>query len=272
MSDPIPVEIALALRDSASRRGCFGDPIYFFSETGSTNDVAAALAEHGAPEGATVVASAQSSGRGRFGRSWFSPPGAGLYASVVCRNAEVAPFLTLAGGIAIADGVRAATGLPVQIKWPNDVVVEAGTPLRRRKLAGILAEASSGADGLQHVVLGFGINLRSAAYPPELVESATSIETELGRSPDRGAVLAETLAALAALVERLDAGEAGAVLDRWRELAPSSRGVAIEWDTPAGIVAGTSAGIADDGALLVKVGDRIERIISGELRWGQGRS
>jgi biotin-(acetyl-CoA carboxylase) ligase len=62
------------------------------------------------------------------------------------------------------------------------------------------------------------------------------------------------------------------VLDRWRELAPSSRGVAIEWDTPAGIVAGTSAGIADDGALLVKVGDRIERIISGELRWGQGRS
>ncbi|MEP6917562.1 MAG: biotin--[acetyl-CoA-carboxylase] ligase, partial [Acidobacteriota bacterium] len=183
MSEPLPEELAAALRTTASRRGVFGDPVYYFSETGSTNDVAATLAEHGAPEGTTVVASAQSSGRGRFGRAWFSPPGAGLYVSVVCRNAAAAPLLTLAGGVAVAEGVRTATGLPVEIKWPNDIVAEGGAQARRRKLAGILAEASTGSDGLQYVILGFGINLRSAAYPPAIADRATSIEAELGRSP-----------------------------------------------------------------------------------------
>jgi BirA family biotin operon repressor/biotin-[acetyl-CoA-carboxylase] ligase len=169
--------------------------------------------------------------------------------------------------VAVADGIRAATGLPVQIKWPNDVVVEAGTPLRRRKLAGILAEASTGSDGVQHVVLGFGINLRTASYPPGLADRATSVETELGRAPEPGPVLAETLAALAARVAQLAAGDSASVLDRWRELAPSARGSAVEWDTPAGPRSGIAAGISDDGALLVKVGAQLERIISGELRW-----
>lgn len=267
MSDPLPEEIAAALRASAPRRGPFGDPVYFFSETGSTNDVAARLAERGAADGTTVVASAQTAGRGRLGRSWFSPPGAGLYVSVVCRDRAAAPLLTLAGGVAVADGILAATGLPVRIKWPNDVVVEGGVPPCRRKIAGILAEASTGADGLQHVIVGFGINLRSAAYPPEIADRASSIETELGRPPDAGAVLAETLAVLAALYDRLAQGDPSTVLARWRALAPSAHGARVEWDTPHGTTGGTSAGIADDGALLVRMGDRLERVISGELRW-----
>jgi BirA family biotin operon repressor/biotin-[acetyl-CoA-carboxylase] ligase len=268
MPEPLPRELAVALTLCRSRRGPFGDPIYFFSETGSTNDLAAALAERGAPEGATVVASAQTAGRGRFGRQWFSPAGAGLYVSVVCRNAAAAPLLTLAGGVAVADGVRTATGLPVQIKWPNDVIVESGTPARRRKLAGILAEASTGADGLQHVILGFGINLRSAAYPPELADSATSIETELGKAPEIGPVLAETLAALSIRVSELALHKTQPLLARWRELAPSASGTAVQWDTATGTRSGVSAGISDDGALLVKSGSHVERIISGELRWG----
>ena len=268
MSDPIPEDLARALAANAARRGCFGDPLYFFYETDSTNDVAGLLAEHGAPEGATVVALAQTAGRGRFGRKWFSPAGAGLYVSVVCRNHGAAPLLTLAGGVAVADGIRAATGLPVQIKWPNDILVADRTgPARRRKLAGLLAEASSGADGLQYVILGFGINLRPAAYPPELVDRATSIETELGRPADGALVLAETLAIFAGSFDQLVAGDARQVLTRWRELAPSSRGAPVEWDGPDGIVAGVSDGIADDGALLVRVADRVERIISGEVRW-----
>jgi BirA family biotin operon repressor/biotin-[acetyl-CoA-carboxylase] ligase len=267
MSEPLPPDLADALRASASRRGTFGQPMYFFSEAGSTNDVAAVLAAGGAPDGATVVASAQTAGRGRFGRQWFSPAGAGLYMSVICRNAAAVRLLTLAGGVAVADGILAATGLPVQIKWPNDIIVESGTPVRRRKLAGILAEASTGADGVQYVILGFGINLRPAAYPPELVQTATSIETELGRPPETGPVLAETLAALACRIEQLAAGDTASLLMRWRELAPSARGAVVEWDTPAGARSGISAGISEDGALLVRVGPRVERIISGELRW-----
>lgn len=265
MPDPVPDDIAAALAGSSARRGCFGQPLHFFLETGSTNDVAATLAERGAPEGTTVIASRQTAGRGRFGRTWFSPQGAGLYVSLVCRDSAAAPLLTLAGGVAVAEGIRAATGLPAMIKWPNDVV--AGDARARRKLAGILAEASTGAAGLQYVILGLGINLRTAAYPAELADRATSIETELGRAVDAGMVLSETLAAFHALFTRLAAGDRQHVLARWRALAPSSRGAVVEWTTPAGERRGTSAGIDEGGALLVRVGSSVERIISGELRW-----
>jgi BirA family transcriptional regulator, biotin operon repressor / biotin---[acetyl-CoA-carboxylase] ligase len=267
MSEPVPDDVVQALAATASRRGCFGDPIYFFTETPSTNDVAATLAERGAPEGATVFAWSQTAGRGRFGRTWFSPPGAGLYVSIVCRNETAAPHVTLAGGVSVAEAIRSATGLPVHIKWPNDVVVEGIAPARRRKLAGILAEGSTSADGLQYVILGFGINLRPAAYPPELSDRATSIEAELGRHADGAAVLAEMLASFAGWFAQLSRGDSRGLLARWRELAPSACGAALEWDAPHGIVSGVSAGLADDGALLVKVQDRVERIISGELRW-----
>src|SRR5687767_9144179 len=151
MPDVLPSELAIELSRTAAARGRFGDPAYYYSEIGSTNDEAARLAEHGAPEGTTVMASAQTAGRGRFGRSWFSPPGAGLYVSVVCRDRRAAPYISLAGGVAVADGILAATGLPVEIKWPNDIVVDAGRG-RRRKLAGILAEGSTSSEGLQYVV------------------------------------------------------------------------------------------------------------------------
>ncbi len=268
MSEPLPADLAAALVRTADRRRRFGQPAYYFSATGSTNDVAAALAERGAAEGTTVIASAQTAGRGRLGRTWFSPPGAGLYVSVVFRNPRAVPLLSLAGGVAVADGVRAATGLPVRVKWPNDVVVESGRgAVRWLKLAGVLAEASSGVDGLQHVVLGFGVNLRPAAYPPEIGDRATSIESEAGRVPDAGAVLAETLCVLAEYAEAVHAGDARSLLDRWRALAPSARGATVRWDTGNGEMTGVTAGIDETGALLVRAGGRVERIISGELRW-----
>jgi BirA family transcriptional regulator, biotin operon repressor / biotin---[acetyl-CoA-carboxylase] ligase len=271
MPEPLPAEIDEWLRATHARRGHFGEPAYFFLETSSTNDVAAGLAERGAPEGTTVLAFSQTAGRGRLGRTWFSPPGAGLYASIVCRNTLAAPFLTLAAGVAVADGVRAVTGLPCEIKWPNDVVitVSAGR-IRRRKLAGVLAEACTGARGLQYVVLGFGINMRCAAYPPELADRATSIEAELGRAVEPGAVFAESLASFAGHMQQLSVGRTEDLLARWSALAPSARGCAVEWDSPSGQLTGTTAGIDGTGALLVRAGGRLERIISGQLRWSDG--
>jgi len=268
MPDPLPSDLAAALRAVGARRGRLGDPIYYFHETTSTNDVAAAYAERGAPEGTMVIAAAQTSGRGRLGRSWYSPPGAGLYFSVVIRAARAAPFLTLAGGVAVAEGVRSATALPLEIKWPNDVVTRGTSgPSRRRKVAGVLAEASSTADGLQHVILGMGINLSPASYPQDLADRASSIETELGRAVEPGVVLAEVLTALAAELEPLARGEVSGLLARWRRLAPTAMGTAVECDTPRGRAIGIATGIADDGALLVKVGDRVERVIAGEVVW-----
>jgi BirA family biotin operon repressor/biotin-[acetyl-CoA-carboxylase] ligase len=268
MSDALPTEIATGLEHTASRRGALGCPVYYFTETGSTNDVAARLAEQGASEGTLVLASAQTAGRGRLGRQWYSPPDAGLYASLIFRDASTAPFLTLAGGLATAEGVHRATGLPVQIKWPNDViVVDASRPTRRRKLAGILAEGSSGTDGVTHVVLGVGINLRSTAYPPELADRATSIERELGRPVETGRVLGEVLACLNERLTPIRSGSSIELIEAWRRLSPTSAGGAVEFDTPEGRAEGIAAGIDATGALLVRVGGRVERIIAGEVVW-----
>ena len=96
MSDALPSELAEGLQATASRRGPLGSPVYYFGETGSTNDVAATLAERGAGEGTLVLASAQTAGRGRLGRQWHSPPDAGLYASLILRSAA-APSAGLHG-------------------------------------------------------------------------------------------------------------------------------------------------------------------------------
>lgn len=268
MSDQLPEELEAALRSSSERRGRFGGTLVYFRETGSTNDVAAALAEAGAEEGTTVVASSQTAGRGRLGREWFSPAGAGLYMSVICRGRKAGPFVTLAAGVAGACGIRCATGLPVTIKWPNDIVVaDRFAPGGRRKLAGILAEASTGPDGLHHVVVGFGINVRQASYPSSIVERVTSLEVELGRTVNTGAVLAEILVALRRQIDALESDAVAAVLAEWRVLAPTSIGAAVEWTVEGTTHRGLTNGIDDHGALLVRVGGRVERIIAGELIW-----
>jgi BirA family biotin operon repressor/biotin-[acetyl-CoA-carboxylase] ligase len=274
--DPLPLEFDEAFAAARDRFGRFASQVLFFSSIGSTNDVASALAEHDAAEGTVVIADAQTAGRGRRGRTWFSPPGSGLYVSIILMpgRATVAPqrataLLTLTAGLALAEAVAAVTGLPPDIKWPNDLLVG------RRKLAGILAEATAtprgpGADGEPErlrVVLGFGINVRQAAYPPELTARVTSLETELGRVVDRAALCAESLAALARRYDDLMTGRFDVILDEWRRRAPGSRGARVRWETTSGSATGITAGIDDSGALLVQTGDTVERLVAGEVLW-----
>jgi BirA family biotin operon repressor/biotin-[acetyl-CoA-carboxylase] ligase len=264
VADQLPEEFSTALASTAAGRGEFGASLIYAAEVGSTNDLAAAAAEHGAVEGTTFVAAAQTAGRGRLGRTWLSPPDAGLYVSTIVRRPAVAAWMALAGGVAVADGIRAATALPLEIKWPNDIIAVGGAGFRtRRKLAGILAEASSGPEGVQHVVLGMGINLRRAAFPPELADRASSIETELGRPVDAGAVLAQVLVALNHTLRELEQSGARALLARWLALSPSAHGAPIEWDGGTGL----TAGLAEDGALLARTANGVQRIIAGEVRW-----
>jgi BirA family biotin operon repressor/biotin-[acetyl-CoA-carboxylase] ligase len=258
-----------AIERSRARLGRLASAFEFFATIASTNDVAlersaaAALARRDA-EGLVVVADEQTAGRGRRGHAWFSPPGSGLYVSVVLApaRARVDParatvLLTLAAGVAIAEGVAAATGLRPDLKWPNDLQVS------RRKLAGILAEGTAG----NHVVLGYGINIAPAAFPPELRARATSIESELGKPTDPVHVLVETLAALSCRYDDLLAGRFDAILDAWRALAPSAAGARVSWSTNAGLLSGITAGIDDHGALLVRRDGGIDRIVAGELSW-----
>jgi BirA family biotin operon repressor/biotin-[acetyl-CoA-carboxylase] ligase len=250
------------------RLGRIGSTALFFDTVGSTNDIAASMAAAGNHEGAVIVADQQTAGRGRRGHAWFSPPGSGLYASVVLMpgRARVDPMratllLTLAAGVALADAVETETGLHVDLKWPNDLYIGP------RKLAGILAEGSGHGSSVDAIILGFGINLQSIAYPPELADRATSLESELGRAVDRRAMLVASLIALGQRYDDLLDGRFDAILDAWRRRAPSATGARVRWSTPAGVQSGITAGIDDNGALLVNTGDALERVVAGEVRW-----
>jgi BirA family biotin operon repressor/biotin-[acetyl-CoA-carboxylase] ligase len=267
--DDLPPDFADAFANLRGRLGHFGSPPLFFSSVDSTNDVARQLVAAG-QHGAVVIADAQTAGRGRRGRTWFSPPAAGLYVSVAIdlsparvRPDRVSALMTLAAGVAIAEGVQRITGLSAEIKWPNDLLVG------RRKLAGILAEAvaDDSRRAIASIVLGYGINVRPAAYPPELRDRATSLETELGRPIDRAALCAETLAAVAERSNDLVEGRFDAILDGWRRRAPASAGARVSWQTPAGAQSGVTAGIDDWGALLVQTPQGIERLVAGEVNW-----
>jgi BirA family transcriptional regulator, biotin operon repressor / biotin---[acetyl-CoA-carboxylase] ligase len=278
-----------AIERARPRLGRLASTLLFFETVGSTNDVALSRAAQPiaspqpsavspepsalspsrscSPEGLVVVADEQTAGRGRRGHTWFSPPGSGLYVSVALAPgasvdaARATSLLTLAAGVAMAEGIEQATGLRVDLKWPNDLLVS------RRKLGGILAESSGSGAAIEMVVVGYGINVRTTALPPDLRDRVTSLESELGRAVDRHQLLAETLVALSRRYEDLLAGRFDAILDGWRRLASRAIGARVEWTTNAGTANGMTAGIDDHGALLVRVADRVERIVSGEVIW-----
>ena len=261
---PLPADIARALDAAAGRLGGWDERVVYRPVVSSTNDVARELAAAGAADGTTVLAGAQTAGRGRQGRRWFSAPDAGLYCSVVLRGGDTS-VLTLAAGVAAAEGVRAATGLPVEIKWPNDIVLPARAGAG--KVGGILAEASRLDGAAEAVIVGVGINVAAIDFPPEIAARAASLSAALGAPVDRGSVLVELLAALAHWRQVLAAGGAAELLDRWRALAPGSVGTAVEWRAADARLSGVTAGIDGDGALLVRRGQRLERIIAGEVAW-----
>ena len=257
------VSLRARLREAAPRLGPFAGRVHHRPRVGSTNDVAADLAGRGAAHGTVVVADEQTAGRGRHGNRWSSPPGAGLYLSVLLRT-DSPPVLTLAAGVAVAEALARAAGLGAMLEWPNDVVVEASG--RRRKVAGILAEASTVGHRVDRVVVGVGINLRDGAWPPEVASRAGSVEGLTGRRVDPAALLVEVLAALAARCAELEAGRVAALLRRWEALAPSSRGAAVEWSEGPRRRRGVTEGVDEQGALIVRVAGRRERLSGGEVR------
>jgi BirA family biotin operon repressor/biotin-[acetyl-CoA-carboxylase] ligase len=263
---------AAAILAARDRLGIFAGRVEFHDEVGSTNDVADERARRGAPEGIVIVADVQRSGRGRRGRSWHSPRGVGLYFSTALRPVAAeatAAMLTLAAGSAVAMGIRRAAGLPVDIKWPNDVVAPGRARARdRRKIAGILAEARSAGGGVAHVIVGCGVNVGASTPPADIAAVAASIEGELGRPVDRVQVLVECLAALDAEYCALQAGRAAEVLERWRALAPSAMGAGVMWNDLGRSRAGVTTGVTDRGALLVRTDDgAVHQLVSADLVW-----
>lgn len=186
-----------ALAEALTRGASLWREVDLHEAAPSTNALAAAALREGAAEGLVVVADHQTAGRGRLDRVWTTPPGAALTFSVVLSPAPVPlerwPWLPLLTGVAVAEGVRRATGLDAGVKWPNDVLIG------DRKVAGILAERVEGAHG-PAVVVGVGLNvgMRAEELP---APAATSLALELGADGpvDRTVVMREVLRTLEAL-------------------------------------------------------------------------
>jgi BirA family biotin operon repressor/biotin-[acetyl-CoA-carboxylase] ligase len=246
--------------------GALASPLVWYDDIPSTNSEALAMAESGAPEGWTVGAERQSAGRGRQGRVWASPAGAGIYVSIVLRPpVHAVALLTLAAGVGVADGIQAASGADARVKWPNDVYL--GSSPVTGKVAGILAEGGVSGTHVDHVVVGIGINVQPAALPPDVARRATSVEGELGRPVDRGAVFAEVCAGVWQRYRQLVNGDGAGVLDAWRARGAATLGRRVEWGDGSGAGHGVARDVDASGALVVQTPAGLVSVSSGEVRW-----
>lgn len=240
-----------------------GHRVVHYFRADSTNSVALSLAAKGAEDGTVVVAEEQTAGRGRFGRTWYSEKSSGIYLSVILRPPlppMVAPILTLMAAVAAHQAVGTTTGLPVDIRWPNDLLVNG------KKVCGILTEMSAEVDRLHAVVLGIGINVNHREMPEDLRETATSLKIEGKRTFSRAQILVALLRELERMYHLLLDEGGGEVVRRWMAASSYARGKRIRVVTSAGEALATTAGLDPTGALRIRYDDgREESLFAGEI-------
>lgn len=241
--------------------GEIGAPIELHDEITSTNNRAKELATQGAPHGTLVLADRQSTGRGRFGRAFYSPEGSGVYMSFILRprlRADRAVMITSMAAVAVARAIEKVAGVRASIKWVNDVY------LGPRKVCGILCEAGLDFESgqMQYVVVGIGVNVGFMDFPEELREKATSIANAWGRAVNRSRFTAELINEMNALYPQLASGSFMA------ESRARSNVIGREIEVLRGEerYPATAMDIDDAGALVVRAADGSLRILqSGEI-------
>jgi len=213
------------------------------------------------------VADEQTAGRGRGAHGWSSPPGSGLYVSVLLRP-RLAPadvlWLSLAAGLAVRDAVAQVTSLHADLRWPNDLL------FGRRKFCGILSELNAEVTRVRHMVIGIGINVHQQRFPPELQEQATSLSIETGRDWPRQELLAALLQSLDREVTALTApgrtAEARAkILSRLEQSSTWIRGKRVYVEEQDGY-AGVTEGLDSRGFLQIRTPDGLRTVYSGGVR------
>ena len=233
-----------------------------FSEIDSTNEQVKRLAADGAPEGTLVVAEQQSTGKGRKGRNFLSPPGVGIFMSMLLRpkvRVEDASRITLISALAVQEGIFNATGLNCQIKWPNDIISG------KRKLTGILTEMSLEEERISYLVVGIGINVNHTSFPEELKDIATSIRMETGKSIRRAPLLVRVAESFEKYYEIYEkTGDLSALKDRYNELLVNrDREVEVLDETHP--YTGISEGINEKGELMVRTREGVKQVSFGEV-------
>jgi BirA family transcriptional regulator, biotin operon repressor / biotin---[acetyl-CoA-carboxylase] ligase len=227
-----------------------------FDSLPSTNQEAANRALAGAAEGLCIIAAEQTAGRGRLQRNWVSQKGAGLYFSILLRpklEAQDWSLITLMAAVAVHDALLEVCGLQTDIKWPNDLMHDG------KKLCGILAETFETNFG-RAVIVGIGVNLKADNVPPELVGTATSVETATGTSCELNELVRSLISFLSERYDTLHKpGGAESILSAWSARSSFSDGRMIHVAETNENFVGTTRGLERDGALRVETS-------AGEIR------
>ncbi|SFJ59238.1 biotin--[acetyl-CoA-carboxylase] ligase [Thermoflavimicrobium dichotomicum] len=253
-----PEEIAYHLHTKK-----FGREIRYQEVVASTQILAHQWAREGAVEGSLVVAEEQTEGRGRLGRSWYSPPRSGVWMSLILRPPILlteASHLTLLASLGVKQGIERVTGLPIQIKWPNDLLVHG------KKICGILTELRGEQDQIHYVILGMGINVNTPEknWPEELRAIATSLAIELGGPVHRASLIAAILEELEEVYDHYLQSGFSKIKAKW-EQSSGIIGKQIVARTPQGVITGIAEHLNDQGALIIRTDRGLVSVHSADV-------
>jgi BirA family biotin operon repressor/biotin-[acetyl-CoA-carboxylase] ligase len=241
----------------------FGKRIYHFFKTDSTNRVALELGHAGEAEGAVVLAEEQTAGRGRAGRVWHSDRAVGIYMTLLLRPrlAPVqAPLLTMMAGLSARSAVQAVTGLTVDLKWPNDLLIGG------KKVGGILTEMHAEPGQIRFVIVGIGLNVNQENFPGELAETATSLRVETGKAQSRMELLVRLLREFESDYNRFLREGVASVVARFEEVSTYAKGKRVRVTNGTQSYAGTTAGLGPEGLLQVQRDDgQVMTVIAGDV-------
>ena len=221
------------------------------------------MAQNGAEQGLVIVADKQTAGKGRRGRSWESPKGENLYFSILLKPAlepEKVPAITLVMAYSVAKAIRNHLGMPVGIKWPNDLV------LSKKKVCGILTEMHMDGYEIQDVIVGVGINVNMKEFPEELQDKATSLFLEKGEVIQRESLLQAVLDEFGVQLRMfLDNQNLSFLKDSYNELLINREKEVVVLE-PSGEYKAKALGINQAGELLVEREDGATEIVyAGEV-------
>lgn len=240
-----------------------GREIHVFQAIDSTNIKGMELGERGSPEGTIVLTETQTNGKGRLGRRWISPEG-NIYLSIILRPKILpseAPLITLMAAVASASALRKALNTGVNIKWPNDIIIEG------KKVGGILTEMNSEMDRVNYIVLGIGINVNMnlTLLPPDVRITATTIKEKIGSDIRRTEILSLLIKELDRWYKIFLNEGPGPVLDEWRGLSQGI-GKKVKVTSLDSVIEGLAEGIDDYGRLIVRLeGGKVEKVDSGDV-------
>jgi len=246
-----------------------GHSLHYYEEIGSTNDEAFRLGVQGAPEGTALIAESQSAGKGRMQRTWHSPPGANIYTSVILRprfEPDLAPRISLAAGVAVAETLDPYCPGKVSLKWPNDVQIGG------KKVCGILTQMKTATGVIDFVVVGIGVNVNwnLKEFPEDIQKMATSLSVEAGREVSRLELIILLYENLAKCYRELSQNGFAPLRKKWLDRTTMiGKPVSVIFGKET--INGEAADLDEDGSLVILVdGNKKVKVAAGDATVGKG--